>query len=377
MWRNLRRAAQTTTVLLAVTGLFGVPTATLASTTIHAGDKLQLTVFNHPDLSSELTVTSGGDVRIPVAGDVTVEGLSQTAATDRVRQALAGYLLHPSIDIRVISQGQSIFFTGSLVGSVPYTAGETLGSAVAAFRGTADAAQNNAIARATSVSNIDLRSVRLERNATASDPIDLEALERSGDSGPRLEPGDVVLLKTKPVRVDVRGNLANPAVIYVYPGDTLAQAVAQAGPLSASTSLTSIRLHRDGVDSIVSSAGSEFTSAAHDGDVITLQPAPRVSVLGMVEKAGDTTLQTNPTLLNALYEAGGPNRYADLSHIQVSRAGVTHEYNVSRLAHGDRSQNPEIRDGDVVFVPEGHKIDIDLFLGALNAMGSIKYLGGI
>ena len=344
-----------------------------AQTTIRPGDKIQLTVFNHPDLSSEMTVTSSGEVRVPIAGDIAVEGLSQSAATSRIQAAFAPYLLHPSVDLRVIAQGQSVFFTGSLVGVVPYQPGETLQSAMGALRGTV----NSSPAGSTSFSNVDLRTVRIAHSTTTSSAIDLESLQRSGDSGPRLEAGDVVLLKAKPVRVDVRGNLANPTTVYVYAGDTLAQAVAQTGPFSATTSLVSIGLQRKGQNSVVSSADSVFRAPAQDGDIVTLQPAPRVSVLGMVEKSGDATLQTNPTLLNALYEAGGPNRFADLGHIQVSHQGVTRVYNVSRLTHGDLSQNAEIHDGDVVFVPEGHKIDFGTFVNTLNALGSIKYLGGI
>ena len=349
----------------------------LAETRLQPGDKLQLTVYNHPDLSAEMTVTSSGAVRVPVAGDVAVEGLSQQTASARVADALSAYLYKPAIDLRVLSQGQSIFFTGSQVGVEPYLPGETLGAAIGTFRQTASTAQTGNTANPAGFNSIDLRTVRIERNRQILPAVDLEALGRSGNPGPRLEPGDVVLLNAKPVRVDLRGNLASPAIVYVYPGDTLAQAVAQVGPLSASTSLTSIVLHRDGADSIVSSAGGAFTAPAQDGDIVTLQPAPHVSVLGMVEKSGDTTLQAQPTLLNALYESGGPNRYADLRHVQVSHQGVTRVYDVSKLTHGDLSQNAQIRDGDVVFVPEGHKLDLGAFTTALGALTSLKFLSGL
>ena len=378
MKQYLTRSVRSLTAVAAFAAMLAAPlTGALAQTRIVAGDKLELTVFNHPDLSGELIVTSAGDVRIPVAGDVAVQGLSQQAATERVQQALAPYLFHPSIDIRVLAQGQSIFFTGSLVGVEPYQPGETLGAAIGTFRQTATSAQNGNQLTPANFNSIDLRTVRVERNGRIMPALDLEALARSGDSGPHLEAGDVVLLNAKPVRVDVRGNLSAPATVYVYSGDTLAQAVAETGSFSASTSLTSIVLHRDGVDAIVSSAGGAFTAAAHDGDIVTLQPAPRVSVLGMVEKAGDTTLQTRPTLLNALYEAGGPNRYADLGHVQVTHEGVTRAYDVSKLTHGDLSQNASIHDGDVIFVPEGHKIDLGSFATAIGALTSLKFLSGI
>jgi polysaccharide export outer membrane protein len=372
MQRYLVKTIQSMGALLAIAGMLGTPTtAAFADTRIQPGDKLQLTVFNHPDLSSEMIVTSAGDVRIPLAGELSVEGLSQATATARVQKALSAFLFHPSVDMRVLTQGQSIFFTGSMIGVAAYQPGETLGAAIGAFR------QTGTNGGSSSFNNIDLRSVRVERDKRTLAAIDLEALERSGGSGPRLEPGDVVLLEAKPVRVDVRGNLANPAIVYVYRGDTLAQAVAQTGSFSSANSLTSIGLQRGGVDSIVSSAGGAFTSAAHDGDIVTLQPAPHVSVLGMVEKAGDTTLQTRPTLLNALYEAGGPSRWADLAHIQVSHAGSTRVYDVAKLTHGDLSQDAEIHDGDVIFVPEGRKIDLSSLTNALGALTSLKFLGGI
>lgn len=374
---STRKMSLAVTTLAVVAGLLAVSGApSSAQTRIQPGDKLQITVFNHPDLSGPLVVTSSGQVRIPIAGDVDVRGLSQAQATVRVQQSLRLFMLDPSVDVSVVSQGQSIFFTGSLVGMSAFQPGETLAAAIGAFRQVGSAPQNGASASSASFSNIDLRSVRIQRNDRQLAAVDLEALGRTGDSGPRMEPGDVVLLRAKPVRVDVRGDLGNPAIVYVYPGDTLAQAVAQTGALSPMTSLVAIGLQRDGVETTVSAAGVAFTAPAHDGDIVTLQPAPHVSVLGMVEKAGDTTLQTRPSLLNALYEAGGPNRYADLAHIQVSHEGVTRVYNVAKLTHGDLSQNAEIHDGDVIFVPEGHKLDLTAFTTALSALTSLKYLGG-
>jgi polysaccharide export outer membrane protein len=348
-----------------------------AQTRIEPGDKLQLTVFNHPDLSSEMTVTSSGEVRVPIAGEVAVEGLSQEMASARVQKALGPFLFHPSIDLRVLSQGQSIFFTGSLVGVQPFSPGETLGAAIGQFRQALSIQQAAASVTGATLNSIDLRRVRIERSKHALPEVDLEAVERSGDAGPRLEPGDTVLLSSKPIRVDVRGNLNIPTAVYVYPGDTLAQAVAEVGPYSANTSLTSIGLRRDGVDSVVTSAGGAFTAPAHDGDVVTLEPAPHVSVLGMVEKPGDATLQARPTLLNALYEAGGPNRFADLGRVQITHDGQSRILDISRLTHGDMSQNTTVHDGDVIFVPEGHKIDFSAFSNALGALSSLKYLGGI
>jgi polysaccharide export outer membrane protein len=377
MFGKLKVASATTVIALSALVALATQTAAPAATMIHPGDKVAVTVFNHPDLSTEAVVTGQGDLRLPVAGNVTVDGLTEQAAADRIASALGSFLYHPSVDVRVELQSQSIFFTGSLVGVQPYTPGETLGSAIGLFRQTVGVQSGGNAATSANLNSLDLRSVRIERGKQILPAVDLDALGRAGDSGPRLEPGDVVLLRAKPIRVDVRGNLSMPTAVYVYPGDTLAQAVAEVGPLSSGTSIAAIGLRRDGTDSVVSSAGTEFTSPAHDGDVVTLQPAPHVTVLGMVEHAGDTTLQTRPTLLNALYQAGGPNRYADLANVRITHAGTTHTVDVSKLTHGDLSENPPVQDGDVVFVPEGHKIDFSLFTAALTALTSFRFVGGL
>jgi hypothetical protein len=41
--------------------------------------------------------------------------------------------------------------------------------------------------------------------------------------------------------------------------------------------------------------------------------------------------------------------------------------------HGDMTQNPQLRDGDLVFVPEGHKVDYSQILQSIvNAVWLFK-----
>jgi protein involved in polysaccharide export with SLBB domain len=360
-------AAFTLAALVVIT-----PTLASAQTIIRPGDKIQVTVFNHESLSTQVTVSSGGDVPLPLIRDreVNVGGLTQAQAAGRIEAAFSRYLRRPTVQVQILQQAQSIFFTGSVTGTQPYLPGETLASAISSFSHE-NAPDGGGILNAGAA---DLRSVRIQRDGKTLPAVDLEALARSGDAGPLLEPGDLILLATKPIRVDIRGDIKTPGTTYLSSGDTLAQAVAQAGGFSPTASLDAIVLRRNGVDRIVSSAGSEFTSPAHDGDVVTLPPAPHVSVIGIVEKPGETVLQTNATLINALYQAGGPGGYADLAHVKVIRAGQGQTYNLSHMARGDTSQNVPLRDGDVVFVPKGHGMNLGGFFEALGAMSAIKVL---
>ncbi len=360
--RMLRAAAAFAASLLIAGAL---PAA--AQTTIHAGDKLQVTVFNHADLTALVAVAGDGTIALPVAGDIAVEGLDAGGAAARITHALASYLRYPAVNVRIIQQSGSVFFTGSQIGVQPYQPGETLGAALGAF-------MSQRPPDAATASSIDLRNVRLERDGKPVGTYDLEALTRSADAGPRLQPNDTVLVANKPVRVTIRGNIKTPGQIYLYPGDTLSQAVSQAGDFPPTASLAKILLTRADVEQTVSSAGDTFKSPAQDGDILTLQPAPRVNVVGMVTSPGQILLTSDATLLSALYLAGGPTRYANLKSVTVNRPGASKTYNVAGLTHGDLGGNVPLQDGDVVFVPEGHKMDPSLFTGALGTLGTLKYL---
>lgn len=365
----MNRKALAIALSISFAAWLGGASPVLAGTHIHVGDKLLVTVFNHADLSVQASVASSGDVTVPLAGTVRVEGLSEQNAAARIETALAAYLPHhPTVEVRVLQEGQSVFFTGFIVGVQAYQPGETLGSAIANIT---TQPRTDAALDATRFGSIDLHSVRIERGSSTGAPIDVESLGRRGEAGPRLEPGDTVILIAKPVRVDVKGDVKTPSTIYVYQGETLNQAINAAGGYQATSSLINITLLRDGTERAVSAAGPEISGPAADGDVVTLHPAAHVSVVGSVEKPGDTTLQAGSTLLSALYSAGGPNKYADLRHIRVIHGSVQITADVSSLTHGDLSQDVAVHDGDVIFVPEGHKIDAGGFLQALTAL---KYL---
>jgi hypothetical protein len=124
-------------------------------------------------------------------------------------------------------------------------------------------------------------------------------------------------------------------------------------------------LERDGVRHSLAFGSPEFSEPAHSGDMILVPRAPVVTVVGMVVKPGDVTLKNDRTLLSALYAADGIQKWADLKKVQVMHNGQHVTYDVTRLTHGDVSQNPSLAAGDTVFVPEGHKIDWTPVFGAL------------
>jgi protein involved in polysaccharide export with SLBB domain len=82
------------------------------------------------------------------------------------------------------------------------------------------------------------------------------------------------------------------------------------------------------------------------------EPEIKVTVAGCVGKPGVVTLKETRTLTHALALAGSITRYGERRSITVtSKTGEERTYDLYEMSKkGDRGQ--ELKDGDVIFVPE-------------------------
>ena len=367
-----------------------------AAPIVHPGDTLGVDVLNYAAViddsqgrlkalnADSVVVAADGSISIPVVGTVYVAGKSTRAIGKFIESRLSTYVRDPTVTVRLLQQSQLIFLTGATIGTLPFLPGETLSSALGQMREQSEKdvptvlTPSDKNGSTLSRSAIDLRKVVLERDKHAGLPIDGEALLRSGLPGPSLAPGDTLLFASKPVRVNVRGQVAAPGPIYLYNDDTLEQAVLAAGGPLPSASTADASLLRDGKEVSLPLGGAGLRQVPHNGDTIVVRAAPRVTVLGQVPTPGEFVLKNGSTLLSALYIAGGPTKWANVRDIEVVHDGVRQSYNLSNLQHGDLSPNVPLVDGDVVYVPEGHRIDATLFfqglVGALSGAYNVTHL---
>ena len=67
---------------------------------IEAGDVLTVTVYEHPDLTTELRVTSNGEIMFPLLGIVDIEDLSVSQVEEKIRFLLEkDYLVDPQVNV--------------------------------------------------------------------------------------------------------------------------------------------------------------------------------------------------------------------------------------------------------------------------------------
>jgi polysaccharide biosynthesis/export protein len=335
-----------------------------AAAAIHAGDKLNIYVYNHPEISTEVTVDSLGRISLPIAGLINVAGCSTRNVEVLVETALRPYIRYPAVDVQLLDEGRSLFVSGGSGGVVAMEPGETLSAALASVPPVDGLDIQH--------SRVDLTKVAIERDGRIIGTYDARALLAAGASGPVLSPGDSIVFVNKPVSVRVQGDVKNPGTAFLSNDEPLSDAIVQMGGLLPDAADAQFQLVRSGERSTLALGNPVLSGPATDGDVLIVPAAPRVEVAGMVAKPGEVELRSDFTLLAALYEAGGPIKHADIRKVEVVRNGRAVAYNITALSHGDVSQNPMLHGGDLVFVPESRGIDFgDLVSGLFSSIWTI------
>lgn len=353
-----------------------------ARAALHPGDKLDVIVYNHPELSGTRTLDAAGNVSLPVAGTVAALDLEPAQVAERVRARLTPYVRKVAVSVQLAGQGQSVFVTGGPNGVLAYRPGQTLASVANELQALGPAplpdgsdqhaaAAHDLLVRPLDLENgaLDFHRVGLLRDGRALGWYDLLALREAGQPGPMLMPGDTIQLADKPLAVAVSGDVEKPGTAHLALDEPLAQALNQVGGNAASSSQTGITLIRGGVARTVSLGSAEFGQPAVEGDRLVVPRAPRVDVLGNVTHPGETVLRGNATLVSAIYYAGGPAEFANLKAVEVAHDGRRSTYNLAAIQKGATGANPVLADGDVVFVPQGSKFRLSDVWSALGALG--------
>jgi protein involved in polysaccharide export with SLBB domain len=123
--------------------------AGVSSYRLGAGDKVKVTVFNHPDVSGEFQLDGAGNFAMPLIGEVKVDGLTTRQIEEKLRNMLTegDYLVEPRVNVEVLNY-RPFYILGEVrnPGSYPYVDGMTVLNGVALAGGfTYRANQNNIV----------------------------------------------------------------------------------------------------------------------------------------------------------------------------------------------------------------------------------------
>lgn len=224
----------------------------------------------------------------------------------------------------------------------------------------------------------DLSRVTLSRRDGSARTLDLQAaLADSADPehNPPLLPGDIITVPATANRVVVTGFVPRPGYYEFQPGDTVSAAVAMSGAaLDGSASPSGVRLrHRGGEERVVHLDRED--PLLQPGDTITVPwVQDRVAVLGHVRTPGLYAHHPGDTVVDMLAAAGGPMPVRSSDNFQTQRGNprrllLFREADAGDAARevdltdfyrrGDRGANPQVRPGDIIFVPGQRRLDVE------------------
>lgn len=109
------------------------------------GDRLIIVVYDQPQLSGQFVIDGGGGILLPLAGGVSLNGLTLAEAQQLIQERFAdGVLVQPAVSVRM-TEYRPIFVTGNVrkPGSYRFMIGQSVKAAIAAAGGEGEPFEQN------------------------------------------------------------------------------------------------------------------------------------------------------------------------------------------------------------------------------------------
>jgi polysaccharide export outer membrane protein len=130
------------------------------------GDRLEITVYRHDDLTRTVWIEPSGKIMYPWAGDIQAAGLSIFQLRDRIHDGLSRYIVDPQVSVGILSiQSQKIIVLGEVraPGFFPADTPMSVLEAIARAGGTSlDAEQRSVLLIRGGLGSPELRLLNIE-----------------------------------------------------------------------------------------------------------------------------------------------------------------------------------------------------------------------
>jgi polysaccharide export outer membrane protein len=232
------------------------------------GDEVRIEVFNRPEMLTNTYIADDGSVRVPLAGAVTISGLSPAAAAQRIEAALKSgqFLLDPHVTLTVVqsrSQRVSVLGEVRLPGRYPIESNTTVLDALALAGGATER-------------SADLIYVVRDDGRTGLRrlPVNFKSVVDAGDGTPAvlttLRAGDVVFVPEAPLFY-VSGQVHAPASYRLKTGLTVVEAIALAGGVTERGSTRRLEIKRRTAAGKYEVISAHLTDKVQPEDVINVK----------------------------------------------------------------------------------------------------------
>lgn len=227
------------------------------------GDVIRVTVFQNPDLSVETRLSENGQITYPLVGQIGLDGLSATAAEQKIAKALrdGNFVLKPQVSVMLLQVRSAQISILGQVGKPGRYPIETVNSKVSEMIAAAGGITPGASDIVTLVGSRNGRPVKLD--------IDLPAILQAGksDLDVAVSNGDILYVDRAPV-LYIYGEVQRPGVSRLERGMTVLQALAQAGGVTQRGTERGLRIHRRDANGQVRVIQPGMNDAVERDDVI-------------------------------------------------------------------------------------------------------------
>jgi len=212
---------------------------------IGVGDKLEIAVFGHDDLSKIVEVRSDGSINYPLIGDVQVKGMTVSEVDDQITKVLGkDFLVDPqvSVDVREY-QSQWVTVIGEVrnPGRFMLRRNMRLIDVLAEAGGvTKEAGVEILVTRRTDAG--DTRQILLDRERLLS--------QENEDANILLSHMDIVTVGEKKIFY-IRGEVTRPGSYFLESGLSIMKAISVAGGLTPYANRKEVQLIRAGAGGAV------------------------------------------------------------------------------------------------------------------------------
>lgn len=205
------------------------------------GDVLQISVYEHPDLSTIVRVTYDGTIVVPLLGNVEVKNLTVSQISLKISELLAdGYIVNPQVNT-FIKEFRSKKAT--ILGQVNKPGMYNLQESTSLLELISQAGGLTKFAGSVAIIKIDKGAAPDKGNIQT---IDLKALIEKGDTTLNLQikEGNSIYIPKQNVFY-VTGEVKKPDVYFYEDSPTVIKAVTMAGGFTARAAKNSVKIIRN------------------------------------------------------------------------------------------------------------------------------------
>ncbi|HEV7477021.1 MAG TPA: polysaccharide export protein EpsE [Burkholderiales bacterium] len=243
-------------LVFAAAWLLAIPAWAQSGERLGVGDAIRVTVFQQPDLTTEVRVSEKGTVAMPLIGEQKVAGKSTGEAAKQIADALKNgkYLKDPQVSIAMVTlRSRQVSVLGQVARPGRYALDDT------------SSGLTEVLAAAGGVMPTGADSVTVVRDGQ---PQKVDVISKDF----KLKNGDTVYIERAPVFY-IYGEVTRAGAYRVEPNMTVMQAIAAGGGITPRGSDRRLKMRRNGADGKVVETDAKLQDMVKTDDVIYVKEA--------------------------------------------------------------------------------------------------------